>query len=173
MYRSSGFIVKTSNNLNRRWGGEFGMSVIYPEPFVLYILAPHSTIHVQPHREPMDSFFYLELERALGEQSFGITAFQLVGPTTSLEASAYVTLLEGNIVHISLSARGYQVCNFFAPCSYRFLILERIGVHQRLLKTPAIQRLLIQEGYSRTLKNSCQHSAGDTNKEGVMHYLLN
>lgn len=91
------------------------MSVVHPGPPVLYILAPHSATHVQPHEEIMDSFFYSELERALNEQSFGIAAFQLARPTTSLEASSYVTLLEGNVVHISLSARGYQVSFFLAP----------------------------------------------------------
>jgi len=50
-----------------------------------------------------------ELERALEEQSFGIAGFELVRSTSSLESSAFVTLLEGDVVNISLSARGYQV----------------------------------------------------------------
>jgi hypothetical protein len=57
----------------------------------------------------MDSFFSSELERALEEQSFGIAGFELVRSTSSLESSAFVTLLEGDVVNISLSARGYQV----------------------------------------------------------------
>ena len=81
-----------------------------------YIYCPPLYHPCPASRKVMDSFFYSELERALGEQSFGIIAFQLVKPgTTSLEASAHVTILEGNVVHISLSTRGYQVCNIFSP----------------------------------------------------------
>jgi len=50
-----------------------------------------------------------ELERALREQSFGIAGFELLRSTSSLESSALVTLLEGDVVNISLSARGYQL----------------------------------------------------------------
>ncbi|KII90569.1 hypothetical protein PLICRDRAFT_173963 [Plicaturopsis crispa FD-325 SS-3] len=51
-----------------------------------------------------------ELQRALSEQAFGITGFQMMPASTPLDASAYVTLLEGNVIKITLSARGYQVC---------------------------------------------------------------
>jgi len=50
-----------------------------------------------------------ELQRALEEQSFGITGFQLARSTGSLESFARVTLLEGNVVCIGLSARGYRL----------------------------------------------------------------
>jgi hypothetical protein len=63
-------------------------------------------------RKAMDSFFSSELERALEEQSFGIAGFELLTSTSSLESSALVTLLEGDIVNISLSSRGYQVRQF-------------------------------------------------------------
>lgn len=137
------------------------MSTFYSRSPALYIRTPHAATHVQPHEENMDSFFYLELERALNEQSFGITRFQLARPTTSLEASAYVTLLEGNTVHISLSARGYQVCKvFLLPHGVTFLILELIGVDlisSRLSKTPATQRLSAQTEYSKASRIFCQH----------------
>jgi hypothetical protein len=61
----------------------------------------------------MDSFFSSELERALEEQSFGISAFELEDSTSSLESSALVTLLEGNVVTILLSSRGYQVWQLY------------------------------------------------------------
>lgn len=60
----------------------------------------------------MNSFFSSELERALGEQSFGIAGFELLRPTSSLESSAIVTLLEGDVLNISLSSRGYRVRRF-------------------------------------------------------------
>lgn len=59
--------------------------------------------------KPMDSFPPTELERALKEQSFAIAGFELVASTSPLEASALVTLLEGDVVRVSLSVRGYQV----------------------------------------------------------------
>jgi hypothetical protein len=56
----------------------------------------------------MDSFYPAELERALKEQSFAIAGFELL-TSTSLEASALVTILEGDVVRVSLSSPGYQV----------------------------------------------------------------
>jgi len=61
----------------------------------------------------MASFFSSELERALEEQSFGISEFELEDSTSSLESSALVTLLEGEVVAISLSSRGYQVWRLY------------------------------------------------------------
>lgn len=80
----------------------------------------------------MDSFFSSELERALGEQSFGIAGFELVASTSSLESSALVTLLEGDIVNISLSARGYQVRQVVV----RFVITLTIVVLEQLIRNP-------------------------------------
>lgn len=57
----------------------------------------------------MSSFFTAELERSLREQSFGIAGFEPMRPAGSLEASAHVTLLEGEVITISLTSRGYQV----------------------------------------------------------------
>jgi hypothetical protein len=67
----------------------------------------------------MDSFFSSELERALEEQSFGISEFELEDSTSSLESSALVTLLEGEVVAISLSSRGYQVWKL---CHIHFIV---------------------------------------------------
>ncbi|KAH7912554.1 hypothetical protein BJ138DRAFT_1004220 [Hygrophoropsis aurantiaca] len=55
------------------------------------------------------SFFYSELRRALSEQSFGIARFDVSRPSTPHEAIASVTLLEGSVIKISLTARGYQL----------------------------------------------------------------
>lgn len=58
----------------------------------------------------MDSFFPTELEQALREQSSAIAGFELMMSTSpGLKASARVTLLEGDVVCVSLSGRGYQV----------------------------------------------------------------
>ncbi|KAL0961321.1 hypothetical protein HGRIS_006279 [Hohenbuehelia grisea] len=55
----------------------------------------------------VSSFFGTELQRALREQAFGITSFELVdaGP---LQAGAKVTLLEGSAVTVTLTGRGYH-----------------------------------------------------------------
>ncbi len=55
------------------------------------------------------TFAKTELERALSEQAFGISSYEVVS-CTELEASAVVTLLEGKTVSISLTPRGYTVC---------------------------------------------------------------
>ena len=87
---------------------------------------PHLLHHTRFHRNlpfvsafTMDSqtpttFTKSELERALSEQSFGISAYEIV-TCTELEASAVVTLLEGKTVSVSLTPRGYTVCCYF-PC---------------------------------------------------------
>ena len=54
------------------------------------------------------TFTRSELDRALSEQSFGITSYEITD-STELEASARVVLLEGNVIIISLTSRGYQV----------------------------------------------------------------
>ncbi|TBU23198.1 hypothetical protein BD309DRAFT_951956 [Dichomitus squalens] len=54
------------------------------------------------------AFAHDELERALKEQSFGITSFEIVS-TTPLKAAASVVLLEGPTVLVSLSNRGFQL----------------------------------------------------------------
>lgn len=54
-----------------------------------------------------------ELVRALAEQTFGIESFEIKeGNVTEHEATAEVQLLEGTTVEISLTSRGYQVCNY-------------------------------------------------------------
>jgi hypothetical protein len=72
-------------------------------------------------RKTMNSFFSSELEKALEEQSFGIAGFQLLQSSNSLESSALVTLLEGIIVNISVSSRGYQVWRYFSFIFYFLL----------------------------------------------------
>ncbi|KAH7921763.1 hypothetical protein BV22DRAFT_1038248 [Leucogyrophana mollusca] len=57
------------------------------------------------------SFFYSELRRALSEQSFGIVRFDVTRPSTPHEAVASVTLLEGNVIRVSLTTRGYHLDN--------------------------------------------------------------
>ncbi|KAG1822842.1 uncharacterized protein BJ212DRAFT_1255734, partial [Suillus subaureus] len=55
------------------------------------------------------SFYHTELSRALSEQAFGLTRFDVYGGSSPHEATASVTLLEGRTIRITLTARGYQV----------------------------------------------------------------
>jgi len=61
-----------------------------------------SSLH-SPH------FYYAELTRALAEQFFGISSFTVNPPTSPLEATAVVNLLEGMTINISLTSQGYQI----------------------------------------------------------------
>ncbi|KAH9949871.1 hypothetical protein B0H21DRAFT_819799 [Amylocystis lapponica] len=56
----------------------------------------------------MPSFVRSEVTAALSEQAFGIASAELTS-STDLVASARVVLLEGTIITISLSVRGYQL----------------------------------------------------------------
>lgn len=49
-----------------------------------------------------------ELTRALVEQNFGISSFEIID-YTSLQATARVILLEQGVIHVTLTARGYKV----------------------------------------------------------------
>ncbi|KAF9241201.1 hypothetical protein BU15DRAFT_45291 [Melanogaster broomeanus] len=55
------------------------------------------------------SFYYNELRRALSEQSFGLTRYEVTRQDTPHEATAFVTLLEGTALRVSLNTRGYQI----------------------------------------------------------------
>ncbi|KAG1872435.1 hypothetical protein DFJ58DRAFT_652178 [Suillus subalutaceus] len=55
------------------------------------------------------SFYHTELSRALSEQAFGLSRFDVYGGSSPHEATASVTLLEGRTIRITLTARGYQV----------------------------------------------------------------
>lgn len=61
-----------------------------------------------PPPSPSLPFCAVELQRALSEQSFGICAYSITS-YSSLRAVAAVTLLEGPIVSIQLTTRGYSV----------------------------------------------------------------
>jgi len=67
-----------------------------------------------------------ELEKALEEQSFGITGFELLRSPSSLQSFARVTLLEGDVVNISLSARGYQLTKSGASSAQTGEVFEAI-----------------------------------------------
>ena len=54
------------------------------------------------------AFVEEELVRALKEQSFGISSYQIVS-TSPMKATARVALLEGEAVLVSLTGRGFQV----------------------------------------------------------------
>ncbi|KAI9059275.1 hypothetical protein FKP32DRAFT_1596635 [Trametes sanguinea] len=54
------------------------------------------------------SFTREELERALAENSYGISSFEIMS-SSPLKATARVVLLEGEPVIVSLSSRGYQL----------------------------------------------------------------
>ena len=68
----------------------------------------------EPH-----AFVKEELSRALNEQSFGITSYEIVS-STPLKAAARIVLLEGDTILVSLSSRGFQVrqINFCSTCLY-------------------------------------------------------
>jgi len=53
-------------------------------------------------------FYRRELERALNEQSFGITHSEITHFSEN-EAEATITLLEGQTVDVALSSAGYKV----------------------------------------------------------------
>ena len=57
---------------------------------------------------PEEHFAHTELERALKEQSYGLKSFEIL-KKTHLESTARVTILEGDVVIISLTPRGYLV----------------------------------------------------------------
>ncbi|KAI0357468.1 hypothetical protein OH77DRAFT_1422327, partial [Trametes cingulata] len=61
-----------------------------------------------PQQSEPSAFVREELERALAEQSFGISSFELMS-SSPLKAAARVVLLEGNPVVISLTSRGFQL----------------------------------------------------------------
>ncbi|OJT08154.1 hypothetical protein TRAPUB_950 [Trametes pubescens] len=61
----------------------------------------------QEQSEP-SSFMREELERALAEQSFAISSFETTS-SSPLKATARVVLLEGEVVLVSLTSRGYQL----------------------------------------------------------------
>ena len=54
--------------------------------------------------------FSSELASALKENSFGLKGYQVI-QETQLESVATVTLLEGDVVTVSLSRRGFEVCS--------------------------------------------------------------
>ena len=63
---------------------------------------------------PTPSFYHDELSRALSEQSFGLTRYEVMRQSSAHEATAVVTLLEETTVRVSLTIRGYQV-HFHIP----------------------------------------------------------
>ena len=67
------------------------------------------------------SFFKDEFERALSEQSFGISSYEL-SSSTSLDANATIELLEKTKVVINLSIRGYKV--IFQAALYQSSMLD-------------------------------------------------
>lgn len=76
---------------------------------------------------PEDLFAHTELERALQEQSYGLKNFEIL-KKTHLEATAKVTVLEGDVIVVSLTPRGYQVrkydvlfCGIMPTCCYSFI----------------------------------------------------
>lgn len=55
------------------------------------------------------SFYHNELSRALSEQSFGLTQYEVTRQYSAHQATALVTLLEGTNIRVTLNTRGYQV----------------------------------------------------------------
>ncbi|KAG9315818.1 hypothetical protein JVU11DRAFT_3467 [Chiua virens] len=65
--------------------------------------------HTADMDSPTSSFYYNELNRALSEQSFGLTRYEVAKQCSPHEATAAVTLLEGTNIKVSLNTRGYQL----------------------------------------------------------------
>lgn len=69
----------------------------------------------QPH-----DFMQEELTRALSEQAFGITSYEVLS-SSPLKAVARVVLLENDTILVSLTGRGYQVrCGILAALRWVF-----------------------------------------------------
>ncbi|KAI0373710.1 hypothetical protein BV20DRAFT_1049653 [Pilatotrama ljubarskyi] len=61
-----------------------------------------------PQQSEPAAFAREELARALAEQSFGISSYELVS-SSPLKAAARVVLLEGDAIVVSLTSRGFQL----------------------------------------------------------------
>ena len=68
-----------------------------------------------------------ELHRALDEQSFGIATYTIAPSASALQAIASVTLLEGQTILITLSARGYRVRRRASLTECQSLFLCQVG----------------------------------------------
>ena len=79
--------------------------VLIPSPTLALALGSNNMTTLTPTDL---SFPTGELERALSEQSFGIASYEIT-ERSALEATARVVLLEGEVVSISLTSRGYTV----------------------------------------------------------------
>ncbi|TFK27736.1 hypothetical protein FA15DRAFT_666206 [Coprinopsis marcescibilis] len=68
-----------------------------------------------PQRENMNtgsypsSFYHDELERALGEQCFGIHSYKVLNTSSPRQSSAAVITLEGQRLNVILTGQGYSV----------------------------------------------------------------
>ncbi|KAI0769912.1 hypothetical protein C8Q74DRAFT_1202280 [Fomes fomentarius] len=74
----------------------------------------------EPH-----AFVEEELVRALNEQSFGLSSYEIVS-TSPLKAIARVVLLEEAIIMVSLTSRGYQLNSPSEPPSDSDLDAEAV-----------------------------------------------
>ncbi|KAI0690454.1 hypothetical protein C8T65DRAFT_97781 [Cerioporus squamosus] len=64
---------------------------------------PSDTQESHPH-----AFMEEELKRALNEQAFGITKYEMVS-SSPMKATARVVLIENDAILVSLTSRGFQL----------------------------------------------------------------
>ena len=60
------------------------------------------------------AFMEEELKRSLNEEAYGIAKYEMVSGSP-LKATARVVLIENDVILVSLSGRGYQVCGAARP----------------------------------------------------------
>lgn len=124
---------------------------------LLMPITDHSECVRQAHPS---SFFGDELLRALTEESFGIKAFSTIA-TTQLQATASVTLLEGQTIHIKLETRGYSVrlaslsAKIEGPYPLIRLNVLVMAVHYPAMKTRYLNLLMSFYGQPVPCMNRC------------------
>lgn len=77
---------------------------------------------------PPATFTESELSQALSEQSFGITSYEIQS-VSQPESTARVVLLEGDAIHVTLSARGFEIVGGNSP-SNMFETIDNL-LHER------------------------------------------
>ncbi|KAF8158364.1 hypothetical protein B0H34DRAFT_708435 [Crassisporium funariophilum] len=84
-----------------------------------YHVSTHAHTNLGPLFDPKEtmsfsapsssSFCHTELQRSLKEQKFGIKAFSMVCSASAHQATASVSLLEGQIIIVQLTTQGFSV----------------------------------------------------------------
>lgn len=95
--------------------GQDNMSVLRWMSWLYNRISPNASerrkrnLHIANMNSSSSSFYHDELCRALSEQSFGLTRYEVTKQYSAHEAAAVVTLLEGTNIRVYLNTRGYRV----------------------------------------------------------------